>query len=365
MSEIDRAAVLANERHILATEGPYHVHGAYYANEYDADRRRRWAAERIVREARRRQARERTAPVAPRPRIGTWLTPRERSRVELVVSGQVELIHRDVLHAIHADLISGRIDATLVSAAVIRAPDVSILAEIVRDFPGNSIVGVVAEVEESQALARVLAFGHAGVQFVVDARTASGWSALRTALVSQRMRDTFIQRAIRDLAGAIPEITRPTAGWTRFLVAAFAPHMVSCKQIAASLGVGSSTLTSRFYRAGLPSPKRYIAHARLVWAARLGETPGLSISAIAHRLDASSPQSFGRMVRALTGVTAADFRNQFDGAAMLERFRAELVEPYREKLQSFDPLDPGPTEPTSAHAAHSAGRVSHGSGRAA
>jgi AraC-like DNA-binding protein len=283
----------------------------------------------------------------------------------LAVGGHVELTHRDALHAIHTDLTSGRIDATLVSATVIRTPDVSILAGIVRDFPGNSIVGVVAEVEESQALAGVLAFGHAGVRCVVDARTASGWSALRTALLSQHMCDTFIQRAIRDLAGANSEGTRSTAGWTRFLVAAFAPRTVSCKQIAASLGVGSSTLTSRFYRAGLPSPRRYIAHARLVWAARLGETPGLSISAIAHRLDASSPQSFGRMVRALTGVTAADFRSRFDGAAMLERFRAELVEPYQEKLQSFDPLDPGSIEPTSAHVAHSAGRVSHGSGRAA
>jgi len=365
MSEIDRAAVSAYERHILATEGPYHVRRAYYANEYDADRRRRWEAERIVSETTRREARERTTPVAPSPRIGTWVTPRERSRVELAVGGRVELTHHDALHAIHTDLTNGRIDATLVSAALIRTPDVSILSRIARDFPGNSLVGVVAEVEESQALAGVLAFGHAGVRFVIDARIASGWSALRTALLSQHTRDTFIQQAVRDLAGANSESTRFTAGWSRFLVAAFAPRTVSCKQIAASLGVGSSTLTSRFYRAGLPSPKRYIAHARLVWAARLGETPGLSISAIAHRLDASSPQSFGRMVRALTGVTAADFRSRFDGAAMLERFRAELVEPYQEKLQSFDPLDPGSVEPASAPVAHSAGRVSRSSGRAA
>ena len=255
MSEIDRTAISAYERHILATEGPYHVRGAYYATEYDADRRRRWEAERIVRETKRREARERTTPVAPSPRIGTWVTPRERSRVELAVGGRVELTHHDALHAIHTDLTNGRIDATLVSAALIRTSEVSILTRIVRDFPGNSLVGVVAEVEESQALAGVLAFGHAGVRFVVDARNASGWSALRTALLSQHTRDTFIQQAIRDLAGANSESTRPTAGWSRFLVAAFAPRTVSCRQIAASLGVGSSTLTSRFYRAGLPSPK--------------------------------------------------------------------------------------------------------------
>ena len=214
MLEIDRAVVFAYERHILETEGTYHVGGVYYANEYDGDRRRRFAAERIVRETRRQEAQASRTSVAARPRIGTWLTPRERSRVELAAGGQVELTHRDALHAIHTDLTNSRIDATLVSAALIRTPDVSILTRIVRDFPGNSLVGVVAEVEESQALAGVLAFGHAGVRFVVDARTASGWSALRTALLSQPTRDTFIQQAIRDLAGASSESTRPTAGWS-------------------------------------------------------------------------------------------------------------------------------------------------------
>jgi len=210
-----------------------------------------------------------------------------------------------------------------------------------------------------------LALGQAGLRTVVDARTASGWTALRITLGAQRVHDTFIQRAIRELTCAENlEGARATVGWTRFLVAAFSPRVASSKQIAASLGVGSSTLTSRFFRAGLPSPKRYIARARLVWAARLGETPGLSITAIAHRLDASSPQSFGRMIRAQTGATAADFRNRFDGAAMLERFRAELIEPYRVALQSFDPLDLEGARQGSAKHARS-GRRSNRGGRAA
>lgn len=365
MLEIDRAAVSAYERHILEMEGPYHVGGVYYASEYDGDRRRRVAAESIVRETRRQKAQASRTSVAARPRIGTWLTPRERSRVELAAGGQVELTHRDALRAIHTDLVTGQIDATLVSAAVIRISDVSTLAGIVRDFPGTPVVGVVAEEEESQALAGVLAFGHAGVRSLVDMRTTAGWTALRTMLTAQRERDTFIQRAIRELTAATSASARSTTGWARFIAASFAPRAASCKQIAASLGVGCSTLTSRFYRAGLRSPKSYIAHARLVWAARLGETAGLSISAIAHRLDASSPQSFGRTVRALTGMTAAEFRSRFDGVAMLERYRAELVEPYREKLQSFDPLDPCGRERPSVNAARRSVRASRRSGRAA
>jgi hypothetical protein len=55
-------------------------------------------------------------------------------------------------------------------------------------------------------------------------------------------------------------------------------------------------------------------------------------------MDASSPQRFGRMVRILVGVSAGEFRRRFDGVAMLERFRANLIDPYREMLRTFDPL---------------------------
>lgn len=341
MEQNERAAVLAYERHILVTEGPCHVGGAYYANEYDAERQRRLVAERMVRESLRREGIDRAAAVAGRARVGTWLAPRERARVDVAAGGQLDLTHRETLHALRGDLTTGCIDAVLVSVAVVRLPDVPILSALVRDFPGNPVVGFVAEVEETQALAGALAFGQAGVSALVDARNAPGWSALRSAFNGRQVADPFVQRAVRELTGranGTADEETCTRGWTRFVAAVFSPRATTAKQVAASLGVCCSTLTSRFYRAGLPSPKRYLAHARLVWAARLGETPGLSVSAIAHRLDASSPQSFGRTVRTMLGVTASDFRRQFDGTAMLARFSAELVEPYRETLRTFDPL---------------------------
>ena len=341
MKESDRAAVRDYERHILATEGPYHVEGRYLANEYDAERQRHFAAVRMVCESQRRAAFDRTATLAARARVGTWLASRERARVDVATSAQLDLTHRDTLHAIRADLATGRIDAALVSAALVRLADVPTLSAIVRDFPASPVVGFVAEVEEPQALAGALALGQAGVAVLIDARTPAGWSTLRSAFDARRLADPFVQRAVRELTSAgdaqINEAAC-TAGWARFLAATFSPRAATAKQVAEALGVGCSTLTSRFYRAGLPSPKCYVAHARLVCAARLGETPGLSISAIADRLDASSPQSFGRTVRTMLGVTAADFRRRFDGEAMLARFRAELVEPYRETLRTFDPL---------------------------
>jgi AraC-like DNA-binding protein len=292
-----------------------------------------------------------------RPRVGTWLTPRERGEVEIATSGLLRFVHRDTLQALREDLITAYADTTLVSASLVRQSDVLALRAIVQDFPGTPTLGLVSEIEEPKALAATLAFGLAGIRKVIDVRTAGGWPVLRRAFDPERMCDPFIRNALQTLTGTQTGVGGErvyTSGWTRFLETSFAPRIVSAKQVARSLGVCPATLMSRFFRAGLPSPKSYVAQARLVWAAHLGETPGLSLNAIAHRMDASSPQSFGRMVRIFAGVSASEFRCTFDGAAMLARFRAKLIDPYRETLRTFDPLTESQGErwgrsPRSAH----------------
>jgi AraC-like DNA-binding protein len=98
---------------------------------------------------------------------------------------------------------------------------------------------------------------------------------------------------------------------------------------------------SRFFRAGLPSPKRYLGAVRLVNAAGLLETPGFSIADVAYRLEYSSPQSFGRHLRTELGVTAAEFRNRFSFETSLDDFVARLIIPYRQSFRQFRPLEDG------------------------
>ena len=276
-----------------------------------------------------------------RPRVGTWLTPRERGEVEMAAGALLSFVHRDTLQALRQDLVTARADTALVSASLVRRSDVMALSALVQDFPGTPTLGIVSEITGDRALAGALAFGQAGIRKIIDVRAVGGWAALRGAFDPERLRHPFIRNALRDLI-VVPTETGGqrffTPGWTRFLEASFSPRILSAKQVARSLGVCPSTLMSRFFRAGLPSPKSYVAQAALVWAAYLGESPGLSLNAIAHRMDASSPQSFGRMVRILVGVSAGEFRRRFDGVAMLERFRANLIDPYREMLRTFDPL---------------------------
>jgi len=102
--------------------------------------------------------------------------------------------------------------------------------------------------------------------------------------------------------------------------------------------VRPSTMMSRFARAGLPSPKNYLAAVRLLHAAYLFQAAGLSVADVAYRLEYSSPQSFGRHLRAMLGITAVEFRRRFPFAVAQERFVELMIEPYREVWRTFHPV---------------------------
>jgi AraC-like DNA-binding protein len=140
-----------------------------------------------------------------------------------------------------------------------------------------------------------------------------------------------------DLTGA------PEDCW-RFFETIFtcSPRIGNVRQLARHLNVLPSTMMSRFFRSGAPAPKRYLAMARLVRAARLFENSGFSIANVANHLDYSSPQSFGRHVRTLLHMTAGNFRRQYDGAGMFGRFRDELVLPHLDVLRGLRPLTAPP-----------------------
>ena len=126
----------------------------------------------------------------------------------------------------------------------------------------------------------------------------------------------------------------------RFFESLFRPRTdcVTVRDLAVELDVLPSTLMSRFFRARLPAPKRYLAYARLSQAARAFENPGLSIANVANHLDYSSPQSFGRHVRTMLRMSALEFRTRYDGEGMMQRFREELVLPFTGILRRFYPL---------------------------
>ena len=270
--------------------------------------------------------------------VATVLLPFERPRVDAAGEGLYRTLHRDSLEDAMHDLKTHQARAVVISVACCGA-SASKVAQLVREFPRVPAVALLTEVDASTPR-DVLYLGQSGLRTLIDVRTAGGWRELREALVSERgsgIERLALGQLALDLAGVPPDC------W-RFFEALFSAgsRITTVRTLAGHLHVLPSTLMSRFFRARLPAPKRYLTTARLVRAAHLFENPGLSVASVSNVLDYSSPQSFGRHVRTMLGVTAVDFRKRYSGQVMLDHFRGELVAPYLAILRVFAPLTPPP-----------------------
>lgn len=270
--------------------------------------------------------------------VTTVLHPAERARVDAAGVGVYRALHRDSLEDVFRDLRERPIGAVLVSVCRCPEREASKIATMVREFPRVPAVALLSQLEQQTPRA-VLALGRSGVRTIVDVRQPTGWRELRTVLVEGRSDDIqrlALARIASDLPGAPPDCQQ-------FFELLFRPRTTATiRSLAKALGILPSTLMSRFFRAHLPAPKRYLAMARLVRAARLLENPGLSVASVSNHLDYSSPQSFGRHIRTMIGLTAVEFRERYDGEGMLQRFRAELVLPHVAVLRRFSPLTAPP-----------------------
>lgn len=267
--------------------------------------------------------------------VSTVLTPTERMRVDAAGEGSYRALHRDSMEDVVQDLKANRATAVLVSVARCDRTARAGVEMMVREFPRVPTVALLSHVE-SNTPRTMLLLGQSGIRQLIDVREPSGWRELRDLLLGTQV-DAMRRRALSQLA---VDLNGATNECWRFFEALFSvpPDIVTVRALSDYLAVLPSTLMSRFFRAGLPAPKRYLAEARLVRAARLFENPGFSVANIANHLDYSSPQSFGRHVRGVLGVTALEFRRHYDGAAMLLHFREALVLPYLDALRRLKPL---------------------------
>lgn len=277
------------------------------------------------------------APIPPLPltHVTTVLTPAERIRVDAAGEGLYRSIHRDSVDDVVRDVREARAAAIVLSVSYCERTPSEPVATMVREFPRVPTLALLSELGP-RTPQTLLSLGSSGVRRLIDVRDGSGWRLLRSALTDEcgnTVQRLALGRLSQDLAGA-------SADCWRFFEALFLslPHVCTVRRLALNIGILPSTLMSRFFRAGLPAPKRYLAMARLVRAAHLFENHGFSVANVANHLEYSSPQSFGRHVRTMLRMTAVDFRDRYDGAGMLDRFREELVIPYANSIRQLTPL---------------------------
>jgi len=269
--------------------------------------------------------------------VATVLLPIERPRVDAAGSGCFAVVHRDSIPEAVRMVRERPVDAVLVSVHRCGPEQVEVLGHLVREFPGIPTV-VLVSLNDTAATEMLLRLGASGVRQVVDVTSPTGWSRLRQVVGQPAT------RAVARIQGPILDALTDAPADTRLFLEAMirlAPDTPTVTNLAQRLYVRPSTLMSRFARAGLPSPKNYLAAVRLLHASYLFEASGLSVADVSYRLEYSSPQSFGRHLRAMLGVTALEFRRRFPFPVALERFIEVLIVPYLATWRAFHPLAAG------------------------
>lgn len=273
-----------------------------------------------------------------RGRPCTVVTLLERHLHAQIALAGGELFHTLAVESVEdlAAALQGRNSrAAILSPRLIRTADLPALAAVGREFAGPLIVAMSTN-NENPDVNSLLSLGACGVRHLLDFRDRHSFTRLRD-LIGQPyagVADEILDAVMLAIAQATPD--------ARFFfdrLVRTAPSMSSIRALARRIDVLPSTLMSRFFRAHLPSPKRYLAEARILYAAALLEERRYSIAEVSNRLCYSSPQSFGRHLRQLRGLSAAEFRYRFSLRTALTKFTADLLVPYEAALKTFVPMD--------------------------
>jgi len=273
----------------------------------------------------------------PVPTIAAVLTPNERASLDAASVGCFAVLHRSSVPEAVRAVRERAVDAVLISVHQCAQGRVDEVDQLVRNFPGVPTVALVTR-HDAVASETLLRLGATGVRQVVDVTTPAGWNRLRQVVAEPATHGAA--RILAPVFSALPEMPQDARVFLELLIR-LAPEMPAVRTVAARFEIKPSTLMSRFARATLPSPKTYLAAIRLLYAAQYFEGGGRSIADVAYRLDCSSPQSFGRTIRAMLGITPGEFRRRFPFPTALERFLAQLVVPYERVWAGFHPLRGG------------------------
>lgn len=283
-------------------------------------------------------------PTAPSSRtkkpvpVSTILTPSERSAVDAAGQGLYRTMHRSSLEEVRRDLRDHSASAVLLSLACCSPRDAIRMAALLREHPRVAMMGLVTSADRVHPQS-LLSLGRSGMRIVIDARESSGWHLLRETVATVDRGAFTIESVMFDLRQRLPAAGSDCLELFELFFTA-SPAIHSVRQLSMLVKLHPGTLMSRFQRAGLPSLKRYLDLANLVRTAHRLEDQRRSIADVVTSLDYSSPQSFGRHVQLVLGVSASQFRERYDCEGMYRRFCDELIASVHSQISCFRPLRP-------------------------
>src|SRR6266550_3822344 len=151
----------------------------------------------------------------------------------------------------------------------------------------------------------LLALGHSGINAVVFTRIDDHPARLREVLAHEEARS-----ASRQLLDQLAAVLAPLPSELRWVVE---------EVLRAPARVDRRTFERWFARLRLPSPRHFLAAARVLYAHRLLQDPGFTIDDVAQRLGYAQTKTLQLHARSYLGLTAGEMRLTLEPREALER----------------------------------------------
>lgn len=157
-----------------------------------------------------------------------------------------------------------------------------------------------------QVAAVLLGLGQRGIRHVVFSRFDDHPERLRQVVEDEEMHAAS-HRLLEQIAGSLAPLPKELR-WVLEEALRTPDEVQTIQQVAARARVDRGTCARWFARAGLPSPRHFLAAARVLYAHRLLQDPGFTIEDVAERLGYAQVKTLQQHARTYLGLTAGEMR---------------------------------------------------------
>ncbi len=157
-----------------------------------------------------------------------------------------------------------------------------------------------------QVAAVLLGLGQRGIRHVVFSRFDDHPERLREVIEDEEMHAAS-HRLLEQIAERLAPLPKELR-WVLEEALRTPDEIQTIQQVAARAGVDRGTCARWFARAGLPSPRHFLAAARVLYAHRLLQDPGFTVEDVAERLGYAQVKTLQQHARSYLGLTAGEMR---------------------------------------------------------
>jgi AraC-like DNA-binding protein len=236
-------------------------------------------------------------------------------RLRRAAAARFPLAHARTWNDAVATIRSRPVELAVVDPALTSMPSATEIGWLRRLFPSLPLILYTTLSPNTAAV--LLQLGQAGICDLVLFRYDDHPARLRDVLSLEEARS-----ASRQLLDQVATVLAPLPSELRWVIEEVlrAPaELQTVQQVAARARVDRRTFERWFARLGLPSPRHFLAAARVLYAHRLLQDPGFTIDDVAQRMGYAQTKTLQAHARLYLGLTAGEMRLTLEPAQALER----------------------------------------------